>query len=243
MLETLQNSLISLIYPQECSVCFGSVDEIRIGNSCSECWRESHVFTGVEMLCDKCGAWLGPTAGASPVKCFKCDDYYFEKAFAIGVYEKALAAAIVQLKTVPHLNYKLRELIRAAIIPLLAGLPIDIIVPVPLSKARKVERGYNQAEVIAAEFARNLRLPVDNNSLIRKLHTPIHRVGMDQKARELTVKNAFEVSRPKLIAGKNILLVDDVFTSGATTSSCAKALKRNGSDRVFVFTLARAILN
>ncbi len=71
----------------------------------------------------------------------------------------------------------------------------------------------------------------------------MHRIGMDKKARELTVKNAFEITRPKLIEGKNVLLVDDVFTSGATASSCAKVLKKNGAVGVQVFTLARAVMN
>ena len=65
---------------------------------------------------------------------------------------------------------------------------------------------------------------------------------MDQKARELSVRNAFEVKRPKLIAGKNVLLVDDVLTSGATASDAAKVLKKAGAARVYVFTLARAVM-
>ena len=68
----------------------------------------------------------------------------------------------------------------------------------------------------------------------------MHRAGMDRKARGMTVKNAFDVSRPKLIGGKNILLVDDVLTSGETVSSCAKILKKKGAARVDVITLARA---
>ena len=64
---------------------------------------------------------------------------------------------------------------------------------------------------------------------------------MDKKARDLTVKNAFEVGRPKLIKGANVLLIDDVFTSGATASQCARVLKKNGSAKVNVLTLARAV--
>ena len=71
----------------------------------------------------------------------------------------------------------------------------------------------------------------------------MHRIAMDKKARELTVVNAFEVTRPNLIAGQRILLVDDIFTSGATASACAKVLKKNGAVEVNVFTLARAILH
>ena len=64
---------------------------------------------------------------------------------------------------------------------------------------------------------------------------------MDKKARDLTVRNAFEVVKPDSVTGKNILLVDDVFTSGATASYCAKVLKKNGAGKVYVFTLARAV--
>jgi predicted amidophosphoribosyltransferase len=66
---------------------------------------------------------------------------------------------------------------------------------------------------------------------------------MDQRARELTVVNAFEVTRPNLIKGKSILLVDDIFTSGATASSCAHVLKKSGAASVNVFTLARAVMH
>ena len=71
----------------------------------------------------------------------------------------------------------------------------------------------------------------------------MHRIGMDEKARELTVRKAFEVTRPKLIEGQNILLIDDVFTSGATASYCAKVLKKHGAAKVNVLTLARAVLS
>ncbi len=62
---------------------------------------------------------------------------------------------------------------------------------------------------------------LDEQSLVRKIHTPMHRAAMDSKAREMSVKNVFDVKRPKLIAGETILLIDDVYTSGATVSNCA----------------------
>jgi predicted amidophosphoribosyltransferase len=67
----------------------------------------------------------------------------------------------------------------------------------------------------------------------------MHRATMDNKARETSVKNAFEVKRPKLIEGENILLIDDVFTSGATVSNCAKVLKEKGAGKVYILTVAR----
>ena len=68
----------------------------------------------------------------------------------------------------------------------------------------------------------------------------MHRAAMDKKAREATVKNAFEVVRPNMIRGRDILLVDDLMTSGSTASQCAKALKKSGACKVTVMTLARA---
>lgn len=242
MLRTVRNSLLSLIYPQECRVCSGIVKDHDDGVACRECWDATRIFNGSEMLCDKCGAFFGEKAPFVKVFCHQCDEHHYDKAAAVGIYEKALAASIVNLKKVPvvpkHLQSKVadyRGLDRFA--------EVDLILPIPLAKLRHLERGFNQAALIAELISRLLRIPLDKQSLTRKLHTPMHRIGMDKKARELTVKNAFEVTRPKLIAGKNILLIDDVFTSGATASACAKVLKKNGADQVSVFTLARAVMN
>lgn len=194
------------------------------------------------MLCEKCGAFFGDKAAPVAVFCHKCDDHFYDKAAAVGVYEKAMSATILNLKEQPILPKRLRRLIPAAI-ESNGFFNADLIIPIPLSKQRRLERGFNQAEFISNEIARTTNIPVDTASLARKLHTPIHRMGMDKRARELTVQSAFEVLRPKLITGKKILLVDDVFTSGATASYCAKALKKNGAAEVNVFTLARAVIN
>ncbi|MFN0279047.1 MAG: double zinc ribbon domain-containing protein [Pyrinomonadaceae bacterium] len=239
MFDAIGNSLFSLIYPQECRVCGSQVEKHSDGVACSKCWQATRFFDLTEMLCDKCGAYLGEKAAPIPVFCRKCDDHYYDKALACGVYESALAAAIVSLKNTPSLTLRLKTTISTLNLDILNST--DLIVPIPLSARRRIERGFNQAEIIAGALSRSTGIPVDAHSLARKVHTPIHRVGMDQKARELSVKNAFKAARPKLIDGKNILLVDDVLTSGATASSCAKALKKSGAVKVNVFTLARAV--
>lgn len=242
MLRILQNSLLSLIYPQECRVCFSHVDDHKDGIACRDCWKVTRLFDGTEMLCDKCGAFFSDKAAPIPVFCHRCDDHHYNKAFAVGIYEKALAASIVRLKNAPSLPSRICSALQSS--KKLASLyEIDVIVPIPLSRLRQRERGFNQAEIIAKLIARSIGLPIDIHSLTRRLHTPMHRIGMDKKARELTVKNAFSITRPKLIGGKNILLVDDVFTSGATASACAKVLKKHGAASVNVFTLARAVMN
>jgi len=242
MFKGLQNSLLSLIYPQECRVCDRQVEGLDDGVACHGCWDSTRFFKGNEMLCAKCGAFFGDEAAPIAVYCHKCDDHFYDRAVAAGVYEKALSATIIELKSAPILPRCIETALAAAS----RRGPfknIDLILPIPLSRQRRHERGFNQAEIIASAVSRVSGIAVDAVSLARKTHTPIHRIGMDQKARELTVQNAFVVTRPKLIAGKNILLVDDVFTSGATASYCAKILKKKGAGKVNVFTLARAVMH
>jgi ComF family protein len=115
------------------------------------------------------------------------------------------------------------------------------IVPVPLHPEREKARGFNQAAVIARELSRSTSLPLDEISLVRSQHTNRHRAGMDWKGRRDTVADAFRVMYPALITGERVLLVDDVFTTGATVSSCSKTLLAAGAAEVFVLTIARPV--
>jgi ComF family protein len=111
---------------------------------------------------------------------------------------------------------------------------------VPLHEQREQVRGFNQAAVIARQVARRRDLPLSETNLIRVSHSEQHRAGMDLRARHDTVANAFKVQHPALISGERILLIDDVFTTGATVSSCARALLDAGAAEVLVLAIARA---
>jgi ComF family protein len=115
-----------------------------------------------------------------------------------------------------------------------------LIVPIPLHRERERERGFNQALLLARELARLTGVPLDEHCVVRLVHTERHRAGMDAKARRQSVARAFAVRHPKLVAGQRVLLVDDVFTTGATVSACASALMNAGVEDVVVLTLARA---
>ncbi len=172
--------------------------------------------------------------------CRHCDGHFYDSARAIGVYEKALAVSILHLKTTPYAAKNLQSLLKKAFFRS-SFQDATLIVPVPLSSKRRLERGFNQAGLIAKSLARDTGIALDEYSLVRTVHTPMHRAAMDKKAREMTVKNAFQVKRPKLITAQNILLIDDILTSGSTASHCAKALKKSGAAKVNVLTLARAV--
>ena len=116
----------------------------------------------------------------------------------------------------------------------------ELVLPVPLHAARERERGFNQALVLARELARVSGRSLDQHSLVRKIQTQMHRGGMDAKARRQSVASAFTVCHRDLIAGKRLLLIDDVFTTGATASACAEALRESGAESVFLLTIARA---
>lgn len=240
MLNVITDSLLALLYPQACGSCGSISERFREGVSCTACWQRARVFTGDNTICEKCGDLLRETSSETEVFCRQCTDHHYDLARAAGVYEHGLMATVIQLKQAPRISRSAKRLLISA----LDSAPFDevsLILPVPLSKHRFIERGFNQAAVLAGIIAAHTRIQTSDTILIRKIHTTVHRAAMDKKARDLTVKNAFEVADPEAVAGQNILLVDDVFTSGATTSYCAKALKRKGASRVYVFTLARAV--
>jgi predicted amidophosphoribosyltransferase len=112
-------------------------------------------------------------------------------------------------------------------------------VPVPLHAERERRRGFNQAVTIARAVGSKLRLVIDDVSLVRVGGSEKYRAGLDVKGRHDTVANAFAVRLPQLIADEKVLLIDDVFTTGATASSCTEALLKAGAKAVHVLTIAR----
>lgn len=242
MLSKICDSILTLAYPQACRICQNSVENSSDGVACRACWGETNIFSGAETLCEKCGAFLRPEPSDFETFCHRCDEHFFDAACAVGVYGKALSASVLHLKREPVVGKRLKKLF-AARFQTSAFQDATKIVPVPLSKKRFRERGFNQAAVLAKILAKQTDVELDEQSLARQTHTPIHRVGMDEKARRTSVKNAFEVTRRKFVEGATILLIDDVFTSGATASACAGILKQSGARKVYVLTLARAIEN
>lgn len=241
MLKSTYDSLLTLFYPQNCHICNGSVERSSTGIACGECWDKVRTFSGKEIICRKCGAFLREAdVPSSEALCGKCGEHHYDSARAVGIYEHALAASVLHLKKAPFICKKLTGLfIDAFDNSDLAHM--SLIIPIPLSKKRRLERGFNQAEILASILAKKSGKRLASDNLVRTIHTPMHRAAMDRKAREMSVKNAFEVKHPKVVRNERILLVDDIFTSGATASNCAKVLKKNGASEVNVITLARAV--
>src|SRR5712691_54110 len=239
--STLYDAALALVYPQACAVCGGSVESRHDGVACAACWQATRLFSDEDTLCWKCGAFTRARVSEDrrkSIRCGQCDEDGFSAARTCGFYEGALRASVLELKREPHVAARLAGLMLAA----QQRAPInsaDLIIPVPLHPSRERQRGFNQASLLARSLARLSKLPLDEDSLVRRVHTERHRAGMGSRARRESVADAFAVRHADAIAAKRVLLIDDVFTTGATVSACAAVLKNAGAEEVFVLTVAR----
>ena len=124
--------------------------------------------------------------------------------------------------------------------PVLRGQPWDFIVPVPLHPLKLREREFNQAGRLAADLARAVNIPL-NEKILRRVNPTATQTLLTREQRAVNMKNAFAGRPGARLAGKRIVLVDDVFTTGATTSACAQALRGAGAAEVCVWTVARGL--
>ncbi len=116
----------------------------------------------------------------------------------------------------------------------------DIVIPVPMTQARLKSRGYNQAGLLANGLSKLINLPYDENNLL-KIKDTKSQVGLDFSERKNNLIDAFKTKDKKFFKGKRVLLVDDIFTTGATIECCARALKKGGASQVFVITVAHTM--
>jgi ComF family protein len=193
-------------------------------------------------MCDCCGVPFGVDLGENS-RCAACltRPPAFDRARAILAYDETSRGPILALKhadrldLVPGFAHWLERTGRT----LLAET--DLIAPVPLHPLRLWRRRYNQAAELARALARRTAKPVVVEALERSRPTKSQGAMASARSRRRNVLGAFRIPEPKLVAGRNILIVDDVLTTGATAEACARALKRAGAARVQVLALARVV--
>ena len=164
---------------------------------------------------------------------------YCDGVVCVGKYHHSLKKVLRDYKfnEKPSFYRAFGELIADKINRSLSQYPLDVIVPVPMSRKRKVQRGYNQAELIALKASKILSIPIDTRSIVKVKET--HRQSSLKRQERLTnLNDAFEVLGSCSYAGKTILLVDDIITTGSTLNECSKALKQAGAKYVFGAVIA-----
>ncbi len=243
-------SLFSVLFPSDCRICGEPLFELSRLPVCRECLAAIRPIG--EEVCSICGGRLfSPYALESgEARCGMCLRIapMFARAVAYGSYEAGLRDLIHLLKFegVRPAAAVLGRMLAEAISKLEAPVPWSevIVVPVPLHHAKRRQRGFNQAELIARAVLKNLadpaRFRLYPRALERKRETA-SQVGLTSHQRRVNLRGAFVVAEPQNVKDKEVLLVDDVYTTGATVSECARVLLRAGASKVYVATVARTL--
>jgi len=248
-LNAAGDSLFTVLFPSDCRLCGVPLAELSRVPVCGSCLQQIARTEGP--LCSRCGERLLSQRlldGAEQL-CGECrsEEPLFARAIAYGSYEGGLRDLVHLLKyerVRPAANLLGRMLAEAItdLAPGFHGMPL--VIPVPLHPVKQRERGFNQSELIARAALKlkpaGLMLEVNTRALVRQRDTA-SQTGLTREQRQANMRGAFAVVRKEDVAGREILLIDDVCTTGTTVSECARVLRRAGVTRVWVATVARAL--
>jgi competence protein ComFC len=239
-LRTWADTALSFIYPDVCQLCHAERATRRQGYVGENCRAEVRWIEAP--FCERCGLpFEGEITGT--FECTNCREMELHFTSA----RSAVTARGPVLEAVHHYKYDgqmwfedfLAELFVHGARDWFRDNPTDALLPVPLFSVRHRERGFNQAERLARRLSEAVEVPVRTDLLKRVLPTP-SQTRLSRTERADNMRRAFALQRPEKLDGRSYVLIDDVFTTGATTSACAKLLLKAGAERVSVWTVARA---
>lgn len=247
----IAESLFATFFPSDCRLCGAPLTNISRLPVCELCLASIRPIG--EGVCSVCGERLvSPhvfSGEDGEPRCGVCRrlDPPFEKAVAYGSYDGGLRDLIHLLKyeqVLPAANLLGRMLAEA--IAGLDGLAAQtvLVVPVPLHKRKLRQRGFNQSELIAKaalKLRKNDKPYQFRGNLLERRRETKSQIGLSSHQRRENLRGAFAVTEGEWVKGQEILLVDDVFTTGTTASECARVLRRAGASRVWVATVARTL--
>lgn len=245
-------SLFSVLVPSDCRICGEPILNISALPVCPSCLDQLHPILG--RVCSICGervlsAYVEPDSeGLSRCPVCRRVDRPFARAVAYGSYDDGLRELIHLLKyngvrpAARVLGGMLSDAV-ATIQPCFEQAKI-MVIPVPLYKGKRHQRGFNQAELIARHALKGQpgreRFELVPNLLLRIRETQ-SQIGLTSQQRSENLRGAFAVSRAHEVIGREVLLVDDVYTTGTTVSQCARVLRKAGAAQVWVATVARTL--
>jgi len=236
--QEITASLLELFLPAACPACGRPPDRDDGIMLCRTCLAEVKPITGPICIC--CGLPFDKNTGANRL-CGLClsGHYRFDYARALFHYIPPLTTIISRFKYQGQTcGLKSFQTIYQQLPDMKEVANPDLIVPVPLHRKRLRKRGFNQALLLARALYPDQHALIDFKVLERHRYTE-PQTNLSGKARRRNLKNAFRVTDPDSVAGKRVLLIDDVFTTGTTVNECAGILKQAGAGKVLVLTLAR----
>lgn len=235
--KQLCTALLDFILPPLCHICHSFIPDAGKLHICPTC-RERLPLV-LSPICTLCGIPFSSAGGDH--RCGACinNPPHFDVARAPFLYEGAIRELIHSFKydRRTHLRYPLAILAMESAQAFMTYSP-QLVIPVPLHKSRLRQRGFNQAVLFGKMLSQGLSLPMVPDALTRIRPTE-PQINLNAADRHLNVRGAFAVKRPAAVAGKQVLLLDDVMTTGSTMDECAKELKRAGAVAVVAATIAR----
>lgn len=230
--------LLDLVYPRLCGGCGNEVRNEE-GHLCWNCLAKLPYIT--HPFCSICGDPVDGRVDEQFV-CHACSERrpYFDCARSAVRYRDVVQELLRGFKYRHHfwMANDLARLLQSCVESHFDPQRIDAIAFVPLYPARRRERGFNQAELLARLLARRLRKPLVKKALARTRPTRTQ-TRLTAQERALNVRGAFKIKNARAFFGKRLLLVDDVMTTGATVNECSRMLKAGGATEVWVVTVAR----
>ena len=233
------NFIKNILFPRniKCIICQDDLFESEKYCICKKCFQQ---LPFIQHSCKKCGTPLSSLADY----CLRCkEDYYsFDKAISPLLYEGEVKNII------HHLKYNNHRYLVKPLANLMCdyyknfNIQSDLIAFVPMHQKKLKKREYNQAELLASEVSNNLNIPISKENIVKTTFIK-SQTKLNAKQRLENIKDSFSVINKKEFKNKNILLIDDVFTTGATTNEISKLLKKSGCKKITVLTLAHTDLH
>ncbi len=232
----LWNILLNLVYPLKCEICEQELSLTAACRICPAC--RGKIIKITDQYCLRCGKPLQ----IEPTVCLECrqnDRIYFDSVRAAGIYQGVLRESVRVLKYNDRscLGRELGELMVEAYRKHFDWADFDYLIPVPLYRKQWRKRQYNQAQVLCLHLAEKTGIPELAGGLVRSRETR-PQYQLTRQERGVNLRGAFRVNPKYDLAGKRVLVIDDISTTGTTINECARVLKQSGAEEVHGLVLA-----
>ena len=236
-MKKIINKFLDLLAPDDikCIVCDAELPKDNDYGLCDHCYNKLPKIT---KPCEKCGREIFDDGKY----CFDCKEggFAFDKVYSCLNYEDYVVPMVYRLKYSGE-KYLAKYMAKVIADKIIAEkISFDIFTFVPLNINREKERGFNQAKLIADEVAKYIQK--ETIALLERVRNTPFQASLIREERLINLKDAFEVIDKKVVKGKTILLLDDIFTTGATMEEMTAVLKKNGANKVFGLTVCHTIL-
>ncbi len=229
----LAEELLYLVYPRRCFVCHKIVTP-KGESVCTVCRKQLQPI--LEPRCKKCGK---PLAKEEQEYCYDCTKgkHCYKEGMALYSYDDVMQKSIAYFKFQNRREYAkgyAEEMVKYFGERIL-NWKVDCMIPVPIHKKKQINRGFNQAEVLAKELSFLLSIPVDT-TLIKRSKKTLPQKELNEEERRKNLINAFQIGK-KGVKYKKIILVDDIYTTGSTIDACSEVLKTVGIQEIYFISL------